>query len=395
MQPAGVLDGEDVGGRHHLAQPRAHVAGLPEGRAAEHQPSVHDGARSLSRPGLRAGSGPHTLAAWRCWLPSGRTQALGSPRRPAGPAAGRSPARGATAPRRCRDDGRLSWLLTAALGVATPGQPALGHQLPARPAVRRGLLPARGARAADLGFRVQPRLLVHRPPAAGQVADRGRRAVVRLQLLRLAVPVRGGRRRRGRRPRPAGPAADRLDAARPARRAAARARRLLLHPRRGSACSTSSCRCSWSAAVACLVVDRDSGARADPARWTAVATAPARPARLADRRRRPVRLRLRGEVERRLVPRVLRRPLAVLGPRGLAGGRGAAARPGRRCAAGCPGAVVGAGRRPGAHLPGDASPAGSSARPRRARRGRSSTPTPRSRSSPTRCARCGTSTPSG
>ena len=53
----------------------------------------------------------------------------------------------------------------------------------------------------------------------------------------------------------------------------------------------------------------------------------------------PVRLRLRGEVERRLVPRLLRRPVAVLGPRGLAGGRRSAADAGRRCAAGCPGAA--------------------------------------------------------
>ncbi len=41
VQTAGVLDGEDVGARQDLAQPRADVAGVPEGRAAEHQPSAH------------------------------------------------------------------------------------------------------------------------------------------------------------------------------------------------------------------------------------------------------------------------------------------------------------------------------------------------------------------
>src|SRR3954470_15876584 len=197
------------------------------------------------------------------------------------------------------------------------GRPALGHQLPQGPAVRRGVLPARGARAPDLGVRVQPRLLLHRPPAPGQVADRGRRAAVRLQLLRLAVPLRGGRRRGGRRPRPAGPAAHGVHAARPARRPAARPRRLLLHP----------------------LPDRPAGrlpagarplggrvSRRRPRRGPRTGPRDERgageagPARLADRCRLPVRLRLRGEVERRLVPRVLRRPLAVLGPRGLAGG---------------------------------------------------------------------------
>src|SRR5205823_4902805 len=84
-----------------------------------------------------------------------------------------------------------------------------------------GLLPARGARAADLGTRVQPRLLVHRPPAARQVDDRDRRATVRLQLLRLASPVRGGGRGGRRRPHPADPPAHRVDAARAGRGAAA------------------------------------------------------------------------------------------------------------------------------------------------------------------------------
>src|SRR3954469_13332957 len=50
-----------------------------------------------------------------------------------------------------------------------PGKPGLGHVLPARQTVRRSLLPARGPRGAALGPRVQPRLLVHRPPAARQV----------------------------------------------------------------------------------------------------------------------------------------------------------------------------------------------------------------------------------
>src|SRR4051794_28371703 len=115
-------------------------------------------------------------------------------------------------------------------GRRHPGQPALGHQLPARQALRRGLLPVGGQGAADLGLRVQPRLLLHRPPAIGQVADRGRRAVVRLQLLRLALPVRRRRGRGGRRPRPAGATADRVHAPRPARRAAPGARRLLVLP---------------------------------------------------------------------------------------------------------------------------------------------------------------------
>ena len=90
-------------------------------------------------------------------------------------------------------------------------------------------------------------------------------------------------------------------------------------------------------AVACLVVDRDR----IRARVRAAATGPRHrvppgPARVADRRRIPVRLRLRGQVERHLLPGLLRRPLAVLGPRGLARGGRPAARPGRRCAAACP-----------------------------------------------------------
>src|SRR3954464_5500225 len=188
------------------------------------------------------------------------------------------------------------------------GRPALGHQLPQGPAVRRGVLPARSARAADLGFRVQPRLLVHRPPAAGQVADRGRRAAVRLQLLRLAVPLRGGRRRGRRRPGPAGPAADRFHGARPAGGPAARARRLVLHA------------VADRAAPRLPAGLRRLGGRL-PGRGPRRGPGPgprheggadeARPPGLADRGGRPVRLRLCGEVERRLVPRLLRRPLAV------------------------------------------------------------------------------------
>src|SRR3954463_5933932 len=113
-------------------------------------------------------------------------------------------------------------------GRRQPGEPALGHLLSARQTVRRGLLPARGARAADLGTRVQPRLLVHRPPAARQVDDRDRRAAVRVQLLRLASPVRGGGHGGRRRPHPADAPAHRVDTARAGRGAAAGPRRLLL-----------------------------------------------------------------------------------------------------------------------------------------------------------------------
>ena len=61
-------------------------------------------------------------------------------------------------------------------------------------------------------------------------------------------------------------------------------------------------------AVACLAVDRDRVRAADPGRRRATGRTGfrARPPRLADRRRGAVRLRLRGQVERRLLPGLLR-----------------------------------------------------------------------------------------
>ena len=88
---------------------------------------------------------------------------------------------------------------------------------------------------------------------------------------------------------------------------------------RGSGCSTSSCRCSSWPAVACLVVDRDT-VRARVRAMDGDRRGSARAAGAS----RPVCSwgRVCGQVERGLVPRVLRRPVAVLGPRRVAGGGG-------------------------------------------------------------------------
>ncbi len=120
---------------------------------------------------------------------------------PLQPAPPLPPSAAGTAPRPDAAAARRQPARLAARGRPGPvhaAQPALGHRLPARPALRRGVLPARGARAADLGLRVQPRLLLHRPSAAGQVADRLRADPLRLRRGGLALPV-GGRRVGGRR----------------------------------------------------------------------------------------------------------------------------------------------------------------------------------------------------
>ena len=94
-------------------------------------------------------------------------------------------------------------------------------------------------------------------------------------------------------------------------------------------------------AVACLVVDRDrvrervraagdrltdTGFRLGPRGWRLAAGL-------------LLRLLLRGEVERDLLPRPLRPPVAVLGPRRPGARPACRTPPGRRSAAGCPGAA--------------------------------------------------------
>ena len=148
MQPPGVLDGEDVGGRHHLAQPRdrRRRAGPRGAPPSTSRPLT---CTSLSR--RRCQTAPHTLSGMAVLAPE---RADPGPRGPGAP----GPSRRWPLPRPRRDtipplplDGRLSWVLTAVLGRREPGQPALGHQLSGRQALRRGVLPARGARAADAG----------------------------------------------------------------------------------------------------------------------------------------------------------------------------------------------------------------------------------------------------
>ena len=98
--------------RHHLAQPRADVAGLPEGRAPSTSRPVT--AASLSR----RGRGPPTYPGGMAVLaPERAERSPGNRRRPA--ATRRWPL---PRPRRDRtpplpDDGRLAWGSTAALGV--------------------------------------------------------------------------------------------------------------------------------------------------------------------------------------------------------------------------------------------------------------------------------------
>ena len=112
VQAAGVLHGQDVGRRHHLAQARADVPRLPERCATENQPSCH-----VSEPVTAAPSaGPPTLAAWRrYWLPSGRSRSRS--RRPRRAGGVPRPRRDTTPP--LPDDARRSWALAAVLGVAT------------------------------------------------------------------------------------------------------------------------------------------------------------------------------------------------------------------------------------------------------------------------------------
>ena len=171
VQPAGVLDGQHVGGRHHLAQPRARRRpGCPSGAppSTSRPVTLASLSRRTRRPATYPG-GMAVLAPERAEEEPPPSAASGA--RPPPPARGP----GATARPPLPGDSRLAWLLAAALGLLTPGQPAVGHRLPDGPALRRGLLPARGRGAAALGLRVQPRLHVHRPSAAGQVADRDRR----------------------------------------------------------------------------------------------------------------------------------------------------------------------------------------------------------------------------
>ena len=113
MQTPGVLDGQHVGGLHHLAQPRADVAGLPQGRTAQHQPSRHAGA---CHGGDAAPVTTLTCMAVLAPEREEREPPPVPPRRRPPPAAPR-PRRDRTPP--LPGDTRLSWLLTAALGVLT------------------------------------------------------------------------------------------------------------------------------------------------------------------------------------------------------------------------------------------------------------------------------------
>ena len=273
----------------------------------------------------------------------------------------------------------------------------MADHLPARAAVRRGLLPARGARAAALGHRVQPRLHVHRPPAAGQVADRGRRAAVRLRLAGLAVRLGDRRHASPSSSSPGWPAGS------PAPRCSGWSPGLLLAldgfsfviSRLGPARRLPAGR-SWSARVACLVVDRD---RVRARVRAAGAGVPATGFRLGPRGWRIAAGFLFGcacavkwsgiyflaffAVLSLFWDRAAWREAGVPRP----DPDGAAPRAARR--------RLGAGRGPGAHLPGLVHRLVPLARPARAGTGPSSTRTPRSRSSRARCARCGTCTPSG
>ena len=97
VQPAGVLDGEHVGRRHHLAQPRARRRRAARG-ARHRAPAVR------SRRGACHGrrTGPSTYPGGMAVLaPERAEEEHRTAPTPAARAAGRSRARGATAPRRC------------------------------------------------------------------------------------------------------------------------------------------------------------------------------------------------------------------------------------------------------------------------------------------------------
>ena len=78
-----------------------------------------------ARPGSTYPGGMAVLAPERA-EPGSRA----TPRRPPVPPVAAPPPAPRQPPRRCPDDGRLSWVLTAVLGRRQPGQPAVGHQLP-------------------------------------------------------------------------------------------------------------------------------------------------------------------------------------------------------------------------------------------------------------------------
>ena len=224
VQPAGVLDGQHVGGGHHRAQPRTDVARAARGvhRPARVVPSPHEPVTQPAGtyPGAHGGAGPRAGGRARP-PPAGRA------------AAGRAGPRRQLTPRRCPTDRALSWVLTAVLGRGHPSSAGCGTSAtPATCSSTRPTTRPRPTSCSTLGLRVQPRLHVHRPPAAGQVADR-RRGVGSSATTALGwrFPSAGRRDRRRRRPDPAGPPADRLDPARAGRRAAAGAGRLLVHPR--------------------------------------------------------------------------------------------------------------------------------------------------------------------
>ena len=398
VQPAGVLDREHVGA---WPAPRA-AAGRRRraGRAARRPaPAVRLMRRAChGRPATGPPAGPVREPTpvrpppkqvrhlpwrpWRCWPPSGRSRL---------PRPGRAAERPAGAPRGARrragpplpgDAGRaaLSWLLTGA-GTRSWSRRLWDISLPAPSRLRRGLLPARGAaRCCARGYEYNRgyTFIVHPPLGKWLIAvgeqlfgydsfgwrlpARGRRARSRVVVLtRLARRLTGstllGLRRR----------------------AAARPRRLLVRA------------CRRIGAARRLPADVR-GQRGSPA-WSSTATGsapgsataptvgphgvPARAPRLADRRRRPVRLRLRGEVERRSGS-WRSSPLLSLfwDRRRLAGGRGRRGRRRPPLRRGLPGAAWALGVAAGAHLPGRPSPAGSSARTRRAGTGPTAHRTP-------------------
>ena len=294
--------------------------GEPVTAAADAARSTYPGGMAVLAPERADGAGPERPA--------------GAPRRPA---AGRSPARGATAPRRCPTTAGCPGCSTAVLGVVTLASRLWGISYPSDLLFDEAYYPPEAHELLTWGFEYNRgySFIVH-PPLGKWLIAAGEQlfgynsfgwrfpsavagAVAVVVLVRLARRLTGS------------------TLLGPARRAAAGARRLLLHPladRPARRLPAGARRLRGR-----LPGRRPRpGARTDPRGADRVADrVPARPARLADRRRRPVRLRVRGEVERRLVPRVLRRPLAVLGPGGLARGRRPAADPRRRCGAGCPG----------------------------------------------------------
>ena len=392
VQPAGVLDGQHVGGRHHLAQPRADVARAARGA---HHPAPAVPSRT------RACHGRTPAPVHLPWRHGGAGTRAGGARSRTAPS--RTPARRRPPPRPRRDrtpplpDDRAA-VLAAHRGARAWSPWSAGCGASPTRATCSSTRPTTRPRPHELltwGFEYNRgySFIVH-PPLGKWLIAAGEQ-LFGYNSLGWRFPSRGGRHDRRRRPRPAGPAADRLDAARAARRPAARPRRRSPSRSRGSACSTSSCRCSSSPPSPAWSSTATGCARGSARRPTSAADG----FRLGPRGWRIAAGVLFGcacavkwsgvwflaffAVLSLFWDRAAWREAGVARPTRVA----AAPRPARR--------GVGARRRPGADLPRDASPAGSSARPRRARPGRSRTPTPRSRSSPTRCARCGTSTPSG